>query len=472
VLWAFPWGEPGTDLEHETGPDDWQTGVLTDIGDELRAGGDLGAVVLQAVRSGHGVGKSALVAWVILWAIATFELTRGRVTAMTETQLRTITWAEVAKWHGMFIARELFVWHATSLKAADERMSAVWRIDAVPWSKSNPASFAGLHNKRRRTLIVFDEASEIERIIWETAQGATMDAETQIIWLAFGNPTQPTGPFAECFGSKSRWKTRSIDSRTSRFSNKRLIQEWIDEYGEDSDFVRVRVRGLPPRLGINTFIPEDLVLDARRRDLPPSAWQVWPKTMGIDPARDGDDLSVITLRQGPKVLFQRRFSGLDGPDLAAQAVDIWRQHADMTLCAVDAIGIGASCVDALKRVPGFPLMPVNVALPAADDTLYANIRMELWAKGKEWLKSAAIPDDDDLAEELCALKYGFDGKSRFQLESKKDVKKADRLGRSPDRADSLMLTFIGETVAKRPLQRAAKAIPVDRGQRKRVVWSR
>lgn len=440
----------------------------------MRTGGADGAVVQVAVRAGHGVGKSALSSWLILWSISTHELTRGRVTAMTETQLRTVTWAELAKWHAMFIGRDLFSFHATSVKVADESMAPQWRIDAVPWSKSNPASFAGMHNKGRRLLILFDEASEIERIIWETAEGATTDERTQIVWVALGNPTQPTGPFAECFKSNTRWANITADSRTSRFSNKRRIAEWAEEYGEDSDFFRVRVRGLPPRLGINTFIPEDLVIEARRRDLPPSSWMGWPKVLSCDPAREGDDLSIVTLRQGPKVLFQRPYSGLDGPDLAAQMVDVWRQHPEISAAPVDAIGIGASLVDALKRVTGFPLIPVNVALPAKDDTVYFNIRAELYGTLKQWLKGALLPGErdrggDELAEELCAIKFGFDGRSRIQLEAKKDLKKADRLGRSPDRADSLALSFVGETIARRPQQAKAQALPVVRRQ---VVWTR
>jgi hypothetical protein len=474
VLWSFPWGEPSTDLEHDDGPDHWQREALTKVGDALRAGGDLGAVVQMAVRSGHGVGKSAFVAWTVLWALSTHELTRGRVSAMTDSQLRNITWAELAKWHGLFIAKDLFDLQATSLSFANEKLARTWRIDATPWSKHKPAAFAGLHNKRKRILLIFDEASEIDPVIWETAEGALTDKETQIIWVALGNPTQPTGRFADCFRHGSRWESVTVDSRTSKFSNKDKIAEWIEDYGEDSDFVRVRVRGLPPRIGINTFISEDIVVAARRRDLAPSAFQGWPKSMGIDPAREGDDLSCITLRQGPKMLGQWTYSGLDGPDLAARAVDLWRQHPELSVCGVDAIGIGASCVDALKRVPNFPLVPVNVALPAKDDTLYYNIRVELWGRMREWLKTAAILGDkdkggDELAAELYTPKYGFDGKSRFQLEAKKDMKKADRLGRSPDRADSLAMTFIDDTVARKPSV-TVKAQPAT--QRRRVIWSR
>lgn len=470
VLWAFPWGEPETELAHETGPDDWQRELLTRIGDALRAGGDAGAIVREAVRAGHGVGKSALSAWIIKWALETHDRTRGTVTAMTDTQLRTKTWAELSKWHHISVTKGLFSYQATSIAVADEDLARNWRIDAIPWSDHNSSAFAGLHNKGRRILLLFDEAAEISDKIWEVAEGALTDDRTQIIWLVLGNPVTVLGRFAKCFATGSGWHATTVDARKSKFSNKKLLSTWLEEYGEDSDFYRVRVRGLPPRGGISTFIGPELVTEARRRELAPRDYQPHPKRLGVDPARFGDDHSVITLRQGPMVIKQWKYQGLDGPDLAARVQDLWHQHPDLRMVAVDGIGIGASCVDALRRVQGMKeiLLDVNVALPAQQQTMYYNVRAELWGKMREWLKHAAIPDDDTLGEELIAPLYGFDGQARIQLESKKDLKKAERLGRSPDHADSLALTFVADTIAAAP-KVTVKAQP---RTRRPVVWSK
>src|SRR5262245_19610118 len=129
VMWAFPWGEPGSELEHRAGPESWQADILRAIRDGLLTPNE---AIQLAVASGHGVGKSALVAWVILWSISTFEDTRGVVTANTESQLKTKTWAELGKWHALFLARDLFKLTATAIYEREHERT--WRIDMIPWS--------------------------------------------------------------------------------------------------------------------------------------------------------------------------------------------------------------------------------------------------------------------------------------------------------------------------------------------------
>ena len=473
VMWAYPWGEAGTELEDKSGPDDWQTEELQFIRDELRRGGDLGALILLAVRSGHGTGKTALFAWIAIWAITTRRDAKGVLTAMSGTQLRTKTWAELAKWYSLFIAREFWDLQATSLipkgvSPADQRK---WRLDGVTWSVVNTSAFAGLHNEGKRIVVLFDEASEIEDIIWEITRGALTDANTQIIWIVMGQPTQVTGEFFRCFVS-GEWRTRTIDSRTSKFTNKKLLQEWIDRYQIDSDFVRVRVLGLPPRSGITNFISLEDVQHARRRNLEfRNQYTQYPKRMGVDPARFGDDKSVVVVRQGPKILGLWDYSGLDGPNLASRIVtEIWPLHSDISGCAVDAIGIGASCVDALARVNrtnsgAFPLLPVNVALNAWLEDEYHNLSAELWGRMRDWMKTADIPDKEDLQKQLVERKYGFDGRSRIQLESKDDMKR--RGLDSPDMADAIALTFYEDTIVKSAANRVKK---IERVAPRVVMW--
>jgi hypothetical protein len=466
--WAYPWGDDTSPLAKFKGLDTWQDELLHEVGERLQKPD--GQPIRLARRSGHGVGKSSLTGILCDWAISTRARTRGVITAMTEPQLRTKTWPEIAKWHGMFIGRDLFDLYGRSILAkgqtpTGDALSRVWRIDAVPWSVTAPSAFAGLHNQGRRIVLIFDEASEIDDAIYEVSRGALTDLDTEILWVLFGNPTQTSGEFYNAFvGSEFSHKT--IDSRTSAFANKTLIETWRKEYGEDSDFFRVRVRGLPPRRGIKNFIPVDTVKMARRRELAPSLYAGMPKRMSLDPARFGDDASVVTVRQGMMVLGQWKYSGLDGPDLASRIVlEVWPHHRGITGCAVDAIGIGADACSALKRVKGFPLIEVNVGAAAGDSETYHNLRAELWGRMRKWLETGAIPDDQELEDHLVELNYGFDGKSRFQLEAKDDLKRRGKP--SPDTADSLALSFFEDCVLQGARQ---KAVALPTRTRRAVVW--
>ena len=187
---AFSW--PGTI------PRKWQAEILTELGEKLKTGEiDTFSAILEAVASGHGIGKSALVAWLIMWALCTEVDTKGVVTANTENQLKTKTWAELAKWYSTCRYKHWFKFTATALFSSDPSHERKWRIDMIPWSERNTESFAGLHNAGKRILVVFDEASAIPDVIWEVTEGALTDEDTEIIWLAFGNPTRNTGRFRE-----------------------------------------------------------------------------------------------------------------------------------------------------------------------------------------------------------------------------------------------------------------------------------
>lgn len=455
VEFAYPWGEAGTPLANDEGPDRWQRQFLKDIGRDLEAGGERGAVIMQACKAAHGVGKTALIAWICDWGISTHPHTRGTVSAMTEPQLRTKTWAEVAKWHSMCLTAPFFRISGRELTLAtkDQTKLRTWRFDAVAWNKADPSAFAGLHNKGRRVIIIYDECAEIVDPIWEVSEGACTDANTQIIWLVFGQPLRTNGRFYHCFQPKSRWRQYTVSGLESKFTNKSLIEAWKKEYGDDSDFFRVRALGQFPRFGLNNFISPETVANARNRLHHPNSIERYPKIMGLDPAAFGDNFSVLTIRQGPAVIFQKAWSGLDGPDLAARVVDEWHRHRDLVECVVDRIGIGQSVCDALARVPGFPLTPCNVSLPASEDQTYHNLRAQLWGKMRKWLEDqGAIPDDDDLAEQLCSVDYGFDGKSRYQMQSKQDMKEQGK--KSPDKADSLALTFVPDSILRTPARMA------------------
>ena len=199
VLYAFPWGEEGPLFDRKI--EDWQRDELEAIGEALKAGVSVTDAAARAIRraiaSGHGIGKSAFVSWVILWAVSTLEDARGVVTANTEAQLKGKTWAELAKWHRLCLCGHWFDCTATALISRLPGHEKTWRVDMVPWSERNTEAFAGLHNMGRRVLLVFDEASAIPDSIWDVSEGALTDDNTEIIWIVCGNPTRNTGRFRE-----------------------------------------------------------------------------------------------------------------------------------------------------------------------------------------------------------------------------------------------------------------------------------
>ncbi len=447
IYFSFPWGEPGTELEHQS-PQEWQLQVLADLG----AGLTTIAQAIQIARtSGHGIGKSALVAWIILWAISTFEDTKGVVTANTENQLKTKTWAEVAKWHRLFIARDLFKMTATALFANDPLHERTWRIDMVPWSERNTEAFAGLHNQGKRILVVFDEGSAIPDVIWEVTEGALTDRDTQIIWMAFGNPTRNKGRFRECFpGGKfaHRWNTLAIDSRQVRISNKDQLQRWIDDYGEDSDFVRVRVRGVFPRIDAESFISHGLATSAVERDILPQSGAV---ILGVDVGRFGDDPSVIYPRCGRDAYTREVevFFGLDTMSVAGRVAAAFLRHR-ATVCMVDEGGVGGGVVDRLRQL-AIPVIGVNFGASPDNYTgssiKYANKRAEIWGDMREWLSTGSIPslscgENVTLVDELTGPNYSMvtrkDGEA-ILLEGKREMR--TRGVPSPNAADALACTF-------------------------------
>jgi hypothetical protein len=452
--WAFPWGEPGTVLEKRF-LEPWQVEILTSLRDGLLT---IEQAIRQATVSGNGVGKSAVVSIIILWAVSTFEDTKGIVTANTETQLKTKTWAELGKWFHLFIGKDLFKLSATALYSRDPEHERTWRCDMVPWSEHNVVAFQGLHNEGKRLFMIFDEASGIADGIWDAGDGCMTDANTQRIWCVFGNPNLPKGRFKECFpgGRESwRWISRKVDSRDVSFTDKAEFDQWIKLWGEDSDFVRVRVRGVFPRTGNQQFIGPELADQAARREVDVYVYD--PLIIGVDVARFGDDESVIYFRKGRdgRSFDPIRRRSVDTMTLAGLVAAAYQENrADAVF--VDGGGVGGGVVDRLRQL-NVPVVDVQFGAKSDNNMgavesgiVYANKRAEIWGSMREWLAIGAIPDDTQLAAELTGPQYGYvdrEGGSAILLESKKDMK--GRGLASPDLADALALTFAYPVVPRR-----------------------
>lgn len=443
VAYAYPWGEG--ELEGEAGLRKWQSEVFGYIGSQLKNPATRFQPIQVAVSSGHGIGKSATIGMLSHWALSTCEDCKIVYTANTDTQLRTKTSPEIGKWFRLGINAHWFKPTATAVHSTDQKHEKTWRADAVPWSENNTEAFAGLHNKKKRIVVIYDEASSIADKVWEVTEGALTDEETEIIWIAFGNPTRNTGRFKDCFGRlKHRWKTWQIDARDVEGTNKEQLQKWLEDHGEDSDFFKVRVRGMFPSSSFKQFISTDDVDAAYGKHLRPEQYNWAPKILTCDPAWEGDDELVFGLRQGLSFQILATMPKNDNDVLVANKLAHLEDEHQADAVFVDG-GYGTGIVS-VGRTLGRTWTLVWFA-EQSNDKGCLNKRAEMWKSGRDWLKAGgAIPKDPVLHSDLIGPETvpRIDGK--IQLEAKKDMKARGQP--SPNRADTLMLSFAHPVKAK------------------------
>lgn len=402
-------------------PDAWQIAALEAARDHKRV----------AAASGHGIGKTAFVAWVVHWFISTRPNPQIVVTANTKNQLDTKTWRELAKWNQVALNGDWFDITATRMELKDS--PDTWFASAIPWTEHNSESFAGTHEDH--VLIVFDEASAIADIIWDVTEGAMTTAGAH--WIALGNPTKNTGRFRECWGRfRHRWHTMQVDSRTAKMADQKQISEWVADYGEDSDFVRVRVKGEFPKSSSAQLISSAYVEDATKYKA--VGYEKLPLIIGVDVARFGDDQTVICARRGRKVYPLSKFRELDTMQVAGHVAEIIKKMKPR-LVNIDVGAMGAGVVDRLRE-QGFDVRGINFGAEPTDKIKYANKRAEMWGVMAEWLKEGGeIPDDYELKQDLIGPEYSYTSNQQLLLEKKEMMKK--RGLSSPDCGDALALTF-------------------------------
>jgi len=447
VLLTFPWGEPGTPLEHFQGPRKWQRQVLTDIRDHIKQNqGKIDFDTFRAaVASGRGIGKSALVSWLVIWMLSTRIGSTTIVSANSEAQLRSVTWAEITKWLAMSLNSHWFEIAATRIMPAKwltelverdlKKGTRYWSVEGRLWSEENPDAYAGVHNFDG-VMLIFDEASGIPDSIWSVSDGFFTENTPNRFHFAFSNPRRNTGYFYETFNSKRAfWNQRNIDARDVEGTDKNLYQRIIDEYGPDSYQANVEVYGQFPSEGDDQFIPSNLVDDAMNR--PKHKDETAPIAIGVDPARFGSDATVIAVRQGRDIIALKRHRGADTMEVVGHIIDAIEEYKPALVC-VDEGGLGAGVVDRLKE-QRYKIRGVNFGNKAQKQIMYGNKRAEMWGAMREWLREGHIPNDRFLKTDLIGPRTKPDSRGTLFLESKKDMK-ARGLA-SPDAADAIALTF-------------------------------
>ena len=408
-------------------PQPWQAEAMMTLVTEPRL----------CVKAGHGVGKSPLLAWTILWWMCTRRPCKVAATANTAHQLSDVLWSEIGRWHKAMrvLKNEIEIKSdKIQLKGAPDSFTS-----AKVARRDQPEALAGLHSDHM--LYVVDECSGIPDIIFEVAQGALSSPGAKIVMT--GNPTRTSGYFYDAFHKNAdRWHKMTV----SCYDSERVSQDFIDDmarqYGEESNVFAIRVKGEFAEGDQDTVIPRELAAAATRRDVDPT--EVGPMIWGLDVSRTGQDRTALCKRRGNTVFEVISWRDLDlmetvGRVKAEYDNARWDMRPD-EIC-VDSIGLGAGVADRLNELE-LPPRSVNVAESSAMGDRFMRLRDELWWSAREWLeqRDCVLPDDEQLITELALPRYSFNSSGKIKIESKDESKKRHG-GKSPDLADSFVLTF-------------------------------
>lgn len=427
-------------------PDEWQKDTLIDLANNPKV----------AIKSGQGVGKTSVEAIGLLWFLTCFPFPRVVATAPTKQQLHDVLWSEVAKWQERSpLLKSLLKWTKTYIYMTGHEK----RWFATARTATKPENMQGFHEENM--LFIVDEASGVADPIMEAILGTLSGDNNKL--LMCGNPTRTSGSFYDAFTRDSEmYITRTVSSLDSKRTNKENIQSLIRKYGENSNVVRVRVKGLFPDQEDDVFIPISLAESAVNNDVDLEESEIKRISIGCDVARFGNDETVIALNVSGKITLQETFRGQRTTFTVGQIIKLYRHITNLypgyfgqIFVNIDDCGVGGGVTDQLEQIrmdeglDRLIVVPVNAAASVPDEKAakeYDDMTTYMWANVRELMRAGAIniPNDNELAAQLCCRKYYFTGKGKIKLESKDTMKK--RHVDSPDRADAVALSCYEEKI--------------------------
>lgn len=462
-LWvqtAFRWGEHGTPLHDQREPRKWQIERFEEVSDFIRMQkyrvlvGDELERFQEAISGGRGVGKTACDMILAYWFFSTQLGGTVLVSANNEEQLKTNIWAELGVWHTAAINSHWFERATMTLlpvawfkKMIQEQLAidtGYYEFVGKLWDADRPTAYVGPHN-RYGLFLSFQEAIGIPKCIWTAGKGMFTDKTTHRFWLATSNMRASTGAFVDCFRSeRNEWRLRVIDSRTVEGVDRKVCDEILAEFGEDSAEACAEVTGEIPGEEDDQFISRKLIEAAAHRELPPLD-EGAPTIIGVDVARKGKNKSVIRVRKGrdarsiPEIAMQ----GADNVAVARRVVEVqeelrargWRPKV-----CIDS-GYGSGVIDILASW-GHKVIEVEFGGAADDAKRFKNKRAEMGSRCRKWLEFGCIENLRALKDDLAAPKKAYSDQGDggvLVLESKEAM--ADRGLPSPDHGDALWLTF-------------------------------
>lgn len=396
------------------------------------------------VRAGHGVGKTTSEAVCAIWHVLLFTNSKTAATAPSANQLRDVLMAEIGR-----ILQNCHPWIKAQLTISNMRLEVVGKessqfLTARTARPEQPDALQGLHAENM--MFIVDEAFGVADSVFEVARGALSTEGARVILC--GNPTATSGYAYNTHNrNKELWTCIVLNAELSPLVSKASIEEWEKEYGKDSDEYRVRVQGEFPRASICQLIPRALAEESTLRKIAVGQYIFAPTVLGVDVAWEGDDRSVIFLRQG--LMSQKLWEGRNVDSITLG--NLVRQYWDEYHCEgvfID-VGWGTGVIDYLRSLGRNPIA-VNFG-SSSSSMEYANKRTEMWCELRKWLDSGGVlPREESLLDDLTGPNYSFLGSGKKMLEPKKMMKK--RGLKSPDLGDALALTFAAPVVKRSEIE--------------------
>jgi phage terminase large subunit len=458
-----------------------------------------------AIRACHNVGKTFTIAKVILWIGSSFPGSKIITTAPSAMMVKKLLWSEIRSGH-----------RKSKIPLGGKMLEVEWKIEddwfvigispddggeSSDGTQGTTSTFQGFHSPEGMVVLAFDEATGVSAKRWIQAEG--MMTQPLVKFIAIGNPTSPSSPFAQCFKDPTWYKSHiscfdspnlpangfhnveDIDREVAYLKTlsdidvmKRLesyvhvnhyllTAEWVVSLalrrGTTSPVFVSKALGDFPDQDDHVLIPLSVVERSQRRKYEPL--DADPRYLGIDVARQGSDETVLTLIEGWQVIDVCVVSKFDGEAVAGEAIRMImdRPRRRTEAIQVDGTGVGSSVVDFLRVAIRDGTLPKHVVLNdiqfgegfkdtddeadrEEDERLYTNKKAKMFdCLAEDMKENLCIPPDNIYQEELPGIKYKFDKKGRYILESKDDYKSRTKLG-SPDHADSLALANFGRHV--------------------------
>lgn len=421
-------------------PDVWQGEVLDALIDPK-----IPKISMQACA---GPGKSAVLAWIVLWFLATqgdrHEHPKGAALSITADNLADNLWPEISKWQQRSpYLMKAFKWTKSRIFALDA--PETWFVSARTFSKTANAeeqgrTLSGLHSKY--VLYVIDESGDISPNVLKSAEQGLSTGPVFGKILQAGNPTSLDGMLYAAAQSDAWHCIRITGDPEDPRRSPRIDIDWarqqIKEYGREDDWVKSFILGTFPSASMNALFGPDMVEEAMARRHKLDVFMHAQKRLGVDVARFGSDETIIFPRWGLNANFKHvAMRKARTTDIAGKVIMVKNKWGSEMEFVDGTGGYGGGVVDQMLAAHHAPIEVQFGGKP--DDDRYLNKRAEMWFRMKEWVeRGGSLPKNPTLKKQLCAPLYFFRN-GKFQLEDKDQLKK--RLGYSPDIADALALTF-------------------------------